>query len=59
MDKWKQKLNSVELLHLKGSAYVTLSEIKELLANMKEQRDAGDEPCWTCRSIAEKLNEPI
>ena len=60
--KWHKKRTIKELKHLKGVGGVTtLKGAKDTFAAQLQQRKdyPGTEPCWTCKSIARKLNLPV
>lgn len=58
--KWEKKLTLTELKHLRGNTNGTLKNVKKTFRIQKEMRAIRKcEPCWDCRLIAIKLNEPI
>lgn len=59
--KWHKKLLLKEIRHLQEWGATTLKEAKKCFAYQKELREKYPkaEPCWECRIIAKKLNEPI
>ena len=59
--KWEKKLTLTEIKHLREMTDGTLRSAKATFKFQKEKRDRSPrwEPCWDCRRIAEKLNEPI
>jgi len=63
LPKWQKKLNAEERKHLKEMDITTLWQFRENAKAQKkfreEENDKTFEPCWTCRSIARKLNLPL
>ena len=62
--KWENKLTLTEIKHLREMTDGTLRSAKATFKWQKEKRDENPqsphwEPCWDCRRIANKLNEPI
>jgi len=60
--KWEKKLTLTEIKHLRENSDGTLQSVKANFSGQKEMRDKNPisrEPCWDCRRIAQKLNEPI
>ena len=60
--KWEKKLTLTEIKHLRENSDGTLRSVKANFSGQKEMRDENPdsrEPCWDCRRIAQKLNEPV
>ena len=60
--KWENKLTLTEVKHLREITDGTLRSVKKCFSWQKEIRDEKPnfgEPCWDCRIIAQKLNEPV
>ena len=60
--KWEKPLTLTEIKHLREMTDGTLRSAKATFKFQKEKRDKNPnwgEPCWDCRRIAQKLNEPI
>jgi len=59
--KWESKLTLAEIKHLRENTDGTLRGAKETFKVQKQLRERHDamEPCWDCRFIARKLNEPV
>ena len=65
--KWQKKLTASERRHLRSMGITSLHAMEDNARHQKEQREKyskeGDmfvwEPCWTCKSIARKLELPV
>lgn len=59
--KWENKLTLAEIKHLRANTDGTLRGAKETFKHQKQLRDRTGslEPCWECKFIARKLNEPV
>ena len=57
---WRSKLTKKEITHMKESECTTLSALKRTFEHQAKQRtehpEPIHEPCWECRSIAQKLD---
>ncbi len=59
--KWQRKLTLTEIKHLREMTNGTLRSAKAVFKYQKKLREEypRNEPCWDCKMIAHKLNEPI
>lgn len=59
---WRSKLTKRELIHLKEDAGVNnLDGLRKNFSGQAETRIANPEiePCWECKTIAQKLGFPV
>ena len=59
--KWEKLLTLTEIKHLRETTDGTLRGVKAVFKYQKELRDKHlrNEPCWDCKMIAIKLNQPV
>ena len=59
--KWEKPLTLTEIKHLREMTDGTLRSVKATFELQKANRDKDpqNEPCWDCKMIAIKLNQPV
>ena len=59
--KWEKPLTLTEIKHLREMSNGTLKGAKGIFKYQKKLRDKHPhrEPCWDCKMIAIKLNQPV
>ena len=60
--KWEKLLTLTEIKHLREMTNGTLKGAKFNFRFQKTQRESNprdSEPCWDCKTIARKLNQPV